>query len=234
MTSRSCSVIVFDLDDTLFPEHQFVDSGFRAVDEWLTSTHRVTGFYGVAAELFAGGARGKIFDLALDALRVAHDGGMIAELISVYRKHTPRLELHPDAQWALDYFAGRRRLALLSDGYLEVQRNKVAALGIASRFDALVYSDEFGREYWKPHPRPYLAVMERLSCGADDCVYISDNPTKDFVTARRLGWRTARVCRKEGEYCGVHAPAEYQADVSVNSLYELQHVITVEAPRSHT
>ena len=36
--------VVFDLDDTLFPEREFVLSGFAAVDAWLRNNRAITGF----------------------------------------------------------------------------------------------------------------------------------------------------------------------------------------------
>ena len=45
-------VVVFDLDDTLFPERQYVLSGFRAVDMWLKEAHGLIGFYDHANALF--------------------------------------------------------------------------------------------------------------------------------------------------------------------------------------
>lgn len=38
-------VVVFDLDDTLFPEHEFVLSGFRVVSNWVTTQYSITGFF---------------------------------------------------------------------------------------------------------------------------------------------------------------------------------------------
>ena len=39
--------------------------------------------------------------------------------------------------------------------------------------------------------------------GGAHCAYLGDNPRKDFTAPRRLGWRTARVRRAEGEHASV-------------------------------
>jgi putative hydrolase of the HAD superfamily len=217
--------IIFDLDDTLFPEHQFVLSGFRAVTEWLTLNHSICGFYEQAERLYRDGKRGKIFDLALEKLGVTVEALLIDELIRVFREHRPYIDLYDDARWAIDFFRKSNKLGILTDGYLVTQRKKVDALGIASRFNVVVYSDEAGRENWKPSPMPYKKVMASLGISGDECVYIADNPMKDFVTARQLGWKTIRICREAGEYTSLIAKQGYEADVSIESLFELQGLI---------
>ena len=53
-------------------------------------------------------------------------------------------------------------MGLLSDGYLEVQQNKFKALDLAVFFDAVLFTDELGRQYWKPHTRPFKVLLQRL------------------------------------------------------------------------
>src|SRR4030095_8041426 len=107
-------VVVFDLDDTLFPEWQYVLSGFRAVDVWLKEAHDLIGFYDRANALFNAGARGNIFDLALSTLGCSGDKALIRTLVKIYREHSPILSLYEDARWAIDVFGARGPLGLLS------------------------------------------------------------------------------------------------------------------------
>lgn len=220
----SCA-LVFDLDDTLFPEREFVQSGYRAVGEWLRNTRSVRGFEEAASTEFSAGARGNIFNLALHRLGVLDDPELVRQMVAVYRAHEPTISLFADAAWALDHFAGGTQLGLLTDGYLEVQRRKVAALGIAHRFEAMVFSDEAGREAWKPSAIPYQRVMTQLQRRGNECVYVGDNPLKDFVTAKALGWQTVEIRRAGGEYAAVVAPLSHQADITIHSLEELAELI---------
>ncbi len=217
--------IVFDLDDTLFPEHQFVLSGLRTVGEWVSTYLSRPGFYAKAEQLFREGRRGNIFNLALDQLGMVYDQKLIANLIDVYRNHKPNLSLYEDASWAIDYYKGKKQLGILTDGYLETQRNKVEALGLSEIFEAIVYSDEFGREHWKPSEIPYRKLMEKLTCNGDECVYIADNPGKDFISARALGWQTIHICRKGGEYAHLIAETHHDANNRIVSLFQLKELI---------
>jgi putative hydrolase of the HAD superfamily len=213
--------LVFDLDDTLFPEREFVQSGFKAVDEWLRTTRSIQGFQERAAAAYDAGVRGHIFNQALHRLGVLDDPELVRQMVEVYRAHKPTIRLFADAAWALNHFTGKKQLGLLTDGYLEVQRRKVAALGIAHRFAALVFSDEAGREAWKPSAIPYKKVMTQLQRRGNECIYVGDNPAKDFIAPKALGWRTVQIRRAGGEYAAVEAPLAHQADAIIHSLEEL-------------
>jgi putative hydrolase of the HAD superfamily len=53
-------------------------------------------------------------------------------------------------------------------------------------------------------------------------VYVGDNPAKDFVGARALGWRTIRIRRAAGEHSLVEAQPGYEADQEIADLGELR------------
>jgi len=221
------AALVFDLDDTLFPERDFVLSGFQAVGDWLETNLSLGGFADVARAIYLRGERARIFDLALAQLKREGNPDLIAQLVRVYREHQPSLSLHPDARWALEAFRSSHKTGLLTDGYLETQRRKVASLGLDNAFDAIVYTDTFGRAHWKPSPQPYRTMMERLGCPGNRCAYVGDNPAKDFVAANALGWQTIQIEREDGEYREVNAGKEYQAQHTIRSLFELEGLMRI-------
>ena len=51
-------IIVFDVDDTLFPEREFVRIGFQAVGEWILNKYAVAGLFEIAWKFFVPGNRG--------------------------------------------------------------------------------------------------------------------------------------------------------------------------------
>jgi putative hydrolase of the HAD superfamily len=207
----SC-VVTFDLDDTLYLERDFVRSGFAAVGAWLATELGVRGFEACAWRLFEAGRRGDIFDRALPRLGVAPDGALIRRLIRVYREHLPAADL-------LARLSGRCRLAVLTDGFHETQRRKIAALGLESCCRPIVCTDLWGREHWKPSPKGFLHIQEALEAAPDRCIYIGDNPTKDFRAPKGLGWRTLRLCHPQGEHARAAAASPLdEADATVTSL----------------
>lgn len=219
---KNTRVLVFDLDDTLFPEHEFVLSGFQAVSDWVQSKYAIFGFFDVAWKLFQEGKRGKIFDQTLDNLEIKYERSLIEELVQVYREHKPAISLHEDAQWAINYFKSEKQLGIITNGLLKTQQNKVKSLGIESSFDEIVYCDVYGSENWKPSPVPYQKMMEFRGFEGVEYMYVGDHPYKDFVGAKNLGWITLRICRNDGEYAHVMAQENHDAHFKIRSLYELQ------------
>ncbi len=211
--------VLFDLDDTLYAERDYVYSGFRAVAAWgeprlgIPSDRICAGL----VETFERGARRNTFDAWLSANGIPL-AGHVAEMGQVYRRHEPTLEPFPGAVDLLGRIGRHCRLGLLSDGILAVQQRKLAALGIARHFDAVVFSDEWGRDAWKPSVRPFEAALTRLAATPARSIYIADNPQKDFLGARRAGLASIRLRRPGGLYrdeepvSADHAPDEEIGD----------------------
>ena len=70
-----------------------------------------------------------------------------------------------------------------------------------------------GRAFWKPHRHGFELIQRRFALPPEAFVYVADNPAKDFVAPRALGWRTVQVVRPEGVHieavaAGVQAEAE--------------------------
>ncbi len=214
--------VVFDLDDTLYPEKSFVFSGFEAVAAWLR--RKVTCPFDPAARmrsLFEQGARGHIFDQVLDEMHCANADMLIPLMVECYRTHRPRINLFEDADRALLRWRAGFHLALISDGPLAMQQNKVEALGLANRLDLIILTDQWGREFWKPHPRAFETIQKTWGLDGAACLYIADNVEKDFLSPVRLGWRTVRICRKGGIYEKPRTDFADRAEFDVTVLDEI-------------
>lgn len=224
-------VIVFDLDDTLYPERDYVLSGFAAVDRWLVARCGVVGFFERAHALFSAGQRGRIFDEGLTQLGLPATPARIAELMDVYRQHEPALRLYSDADAVLQQFAHGFQLALITDGYRLAQEKKIAALNLTARIPCCIVTDALGREFWKPSPEPYQRVMAHYGGQGEGYVYVADNPRKDFIGARRLGWKTVRIRRQGCEHSNYEPTPDERADVDISSLLDL---VPLMGPARHT
>ena len=222
--------VVFDLDDTLYPERDYVLSGFRAVASWAEARLGIPAGEGFARlrRLHEGGVRGDTFDRWLAASGVS-DRRLVAELVEVYRGHDPVLAPSPGVPELLASLRRRSRLGLVSDGYLSVQQRKWAALNLARYFHAVVFSDRWGREAWKPSTRPFEAVLRELGADAGGAVYVADNPAKDFLGARGVGMGTVWLRQGGGEYAHLSPPSDRHApDHTVPSVPALTAFFTGE------
>lgn len=203
------SVVVLDMDDTLFLERDYVLSGLAAVDAVVANRHGLKGFAECAWRLFCAGVRGRIFDEALKEMGVNLQSENVAQLVAVYRSHLPHIKLTEDSLRFLN--AAQRqglRIALVSDGPFVSQEAKVRALKLETFISPIVLTDAFGRDAWKPSSRGYLEVFERLGGSHSDYIYIGDNPAKDFIAPNALGWRTIRLRRPQGEHANASAPSK--------------------------
>ncbi|MGQ9648686.1 MAG: HAD family hydrolase [Phycisphaerae bacterium] len=213
------AVIVFDLDDTLYPEREFVWSGFEAVGNWLRQqmdcpddpARRMR-------ELFESGCRRRVFDELLAEWGCAHPEDWVQQMIACYRDHDPVIQLYPDAEAAVAKWHGTFQLSLISDGPVETQQNKLRKLRLESLLEPIVLTDEWGEAFRKPHRRAFEYVESVTGCRGQECVYIGDNPLKDFVAPNQLTWRSVCVCRKEGMYADAEAPPEGQPEFRVPEL----------------
>ncbi len=216
--------LVFDLDDTLYPERSYVMSGFSAVGAWVEKRLGVPAGQ-VASELrglHEAGVRGDTFDRWLED-RCLNGPGLLSQMIEAYRTHRPSIRPFAAVPGLLSRLSGSFRLGLVTDGFRDVQRLKLEALGLERYFEAVVFSDDLGREAWKPSPKPFEAVLAALGVPAPDAAYIADNPLKDFPGPRSLGMKAVRVRFDDGYHAGDRPPSpEYAPDATLGSLTELE------------
>jgi putative hydrolase of the HAD superfamily len=221
---RKWQAVVFDLDDVLYPERDYVLSGFAAVAQWAEVRLNISATEGIGelTEFFDRGVRGNTFNRWLTARGISDDG-IVGEMIRVYRDHEPTLTAFPEIPRLLKDLRKSCRLGLLSDGYLGVQQRKISALGLSSYFNSIILTDSLGRQFWKPSEVPFNEAMRRLNSPARKAVYIGDNPLKDFFGARQIGMYTIWLRRESGEYVTFEAPTDRHAPhLVVNSFADLR------------
>lgn len=201
--------VVFDLDDTLYPERRYVRSGYRAVADALREALKTDEPYGRWLwRRFESGRSNRAFDALNEQFALGLSEQQIARLVAVYRGHAPDIRPYEGAAELLADLRGRVRLGLLSDGPLPAQQLKLDALALGECFDAVVWTDELApdRRAWKPSPLGFEAISASLAVAPASCAYVADNPAKDFVAPNALGWRTVRVVFS-GQVHGRAAPA---------------------------
>lgn len=220
-------VIIFDLDDTLYPEREYVRSGFRAVAAWVEGRLGLRAgeaFDGLEA-LFGAGVRGDTFNRWL-ADRDVSDDGVVAEMVEVYRGHFPSITPYHGVPELLSRLRADHKLGLLSDGDGGVQRRKLEVLGLVDAFDTVLFSDTLGRGSRKPSPRPYEAVLVALGVTGPESVYVSDNPTKDFLGARLAGLSSIRLRMPGGIYAGLEPESpDHAPDLERSNLVGLEEAL---------
>ena len=187
------------MDDTLYDEVDYCKSGFRAVGIFLAGKYDVdadAAFDALWSE-FCSGNHDRTFNGALDRLTIPYETEDIKKLVNLYRTHKPEISLPAESREVLDLLASKYSLALLTDGFLPAQELKVAALGIEKYFQHIVYTEKLGRQFWKPNPRGFEIILEKLQTKPETTVYIADNAKKDFIGPNRLKMHTIQLKRSK-------------------------------------
>lgn len=202
----SHEAVIFDLDDTLYPERRYALSGFAAVSREVSARYGIDprDAFRALARALRDGRRHQGFQELCE--RYALDYAEVPRLVHVLRMHRPRLRL-PRA--TADVLATVRRAqptAVVTNGLPTVQVRKVAALGLEALVDCVVYASEHGTGLGKPDPAPFLAVCVRLGVHPRECVFVGNDPSTDIAGARAVGMKTIRIGR--GEPPLAHADAD--------------------------
>jgi len=196
MTPRLAAA-VFDLDDTLYPEADFVRGGLAAAAVALG----VPEGGAVFLDVLRTEGPFHLFDRGLERLGIERTPEAIRTLVRAFRAHEAPLRPFPGVRPMLARLrAAGVRTALVTDGWLDVQRRKVEALGLAAAVDTIVFTaDVAGRPAPKPDPAAFLLVAERLGAAGAAIAMVGDRPDRDFPAPDALGWRTLRA-RHPGGY----------------------------------
>jgi putative hydrolase of the HAD superfamily len=228
----SARAVLFDLDDTLYPERQFVDGGFGAVAAFLSgpSGSPASDLEARLRELHERDGRGRLFDSLLDELGLDGDPDLVPACLLVYRAHQVELTPYPGAIAVLDLLRNAGiRTGVVSDGNAAVQTRKLRGLdAVSRRLDVVVLTDELGPGHAKPSPVGFRVACRLLEVSPSATIYVGNDPRKDFVGARAAGLRTIRigpVPDEGGSTTITIAPAD-DADVTVDSFDALSTMLS--------
>lgn len=221
-------VLVFDLDDTLYPERQFALCGFRAAAAWAEAELGLRGLDADMIRLLDAGYLGGLFAKVLEDRRSGqHSPGQVQGLIAAYRSCEPELSLFGDARWALENYGRAGPLGLITDGTHAMQQKKVRALELEPRFRTIIYTDLLAeaRAFAKPHPRSFELMETALADPGGRFVYVGDNPAKDFAAPNARGWVTVQVVREGGIHDATRTIEGGAAQHKVSALTELPKIL---------
>ena len=189
--------VVFDLDDTLYSEKDYVRSGYIAVARKFPEVENM-------AEKLWSAFEKKLpsIDFVLEKEGLLNEANK-ALALEAYRFQTPVISLYPGVREFLMRLKKTKKLGLITDGRPEGQRAKIEALGIADLFDSIVVTDELGgAEFRKPCVRAFEITRERLGISFEKMIYVGDNVVKDFVAPEKLGMQSCHFQNPDGLYFG--------------------------------
>ena len=229
----SVKAVVFDLDDTLYPERDYVKSGFKAVARVIEDKY---GFKNTERDLnllFLNDRNG-VFDRYLKKQGIPRTEQNVGELLDVYRYHKPNIKLTEEVRQTLTKLhADGYKLGVITDGRPAQQRLKISALGLNELVDRIILTDELGGiECRKPNPTAFEVMAQDLGVKLDEMIYVGDNPEKDFAIGSK-GVKTIRLNNN-----GIYANCDYRDGIKENySISEMKDIFNYKeltGPDEHT
>jgi putative hydrolase of the HAD superfamily len=208
--------LIVDLDDTLYPRRQYMQSGFMAVAQHVSARHGLSAeaaFTTLERCLAAGNSRH-----AFQTLCAAHalPAGDIPALIHIFREHRPAITLDESVRSTLRRLrATGWRMVVLTNGLPSVQERKIDALGLQTLVDHVVFAEQHSAT-GKPAPAVFRHALARLGLSAAGCICVGDDPVRDIAGARAAGIRTIRVT----QHTRVATTAD-EADAVVHTFKEV-------------
>ena len=184
--------VIFDLDDTLYSEKEYVKSGYKAVSDYL-----------------GGGYEDRLWDFfedgkpAIDELLIELDRTAEKDVVlNVYRNNKPDIHLYEGVVELIDKLKNKCiKVGIITDGRPEGQRNKLDALELWNKIDDVIITDELGGvQFRKPCDIAFRIMLTRWRLNPADVVYVGDNLQKDFQAPQQLGMKRVLYKNEDGLY----------------------------------
>ena len=185
--------VIFDLDDTLYSEKQYVRSGYKAVADYLNDNSAEERLW-------------DFFEKGLPAIdEYLMEKGLTfrkAEVLDVYREHDPVIALYEGVTETIAALKKKGiKTGIITDGRVSGQRKKIAALGLDKLIDDIIITDELGgKQFRKPNDIAFRIIQCRWKLPFGHMIYIGDNPEKDALAPGGLGIRFIHFQNPDGLY----------------------------------
>jgi len=207
-------VVVFDLDDTLYSEMDYVLSGYKFLSDLIEKLYSKNTY-----KTFIKALNEKVPDIFSYVIS-EHKLPTILKyhFILAYRYHTPNIKLNEGVISILDKLKSKEiPIYLITDGRSITQRLKISSLEIENFFEYIFISEEVGVD--KPELDSFIAIQRAHP--NESIVYIADNPSKDFIAPKRLGWNSIGILNKHTRVHPLTSNYIHAANVWIDEFKEL-------------
>lgn len=219
--------VIFDLDDTLTPEEEYIKGGFGHIAEILSESINIEkkALWQQLIELYQNSPK-NVFNRLFENLELSYKMDDIIRLVQAYRNYKPKLEFYDDVLLCLGLLkANGIKTGIVSDGFLPSQINKLEALQCDKYFDRIILTEELGKEYGKPHIKAFEIMSQDLKVPFYEMLYVGDNPEKDFYISSGSAIRTVRIIRENSVYRNSTYKGNRIENFRINNLMELIELI---------
>jgi putative hydrolase of the HAD superfamily len=195
-----CEMLGISASEGLWGRFESGNSYLQTLHDWVPSYQRV------------------VWRHALEQQGV-DDASLVERLAELFRARRIACQrLFSETVAALQALRHDYKLALLTNGAPDLQREKIDYFQLAPYFEVIVVSGEVG--VGKPQPAIFQTVLKRLEVAPQDAIMVGDSLERDIEGAYQSGLKGVWVNRR-----GLPREPEYGALVysEIASLDELEH-----------
>lgn len=185
--------VIFDLDDTLYSEKEYVRSGYTQIEEYL-------GISGAADRLWQLFLEGKqAIDEYLSEIQRTEEKD---NCLKVYREQLPDIHLYDGVQELISNLKQSGiKVGIITDGRVEGQQNKIQKLGLSEMVEDIIITDSLGGiQFRKPNDISFRIMQNRWCIPFEQIMYVGDNVNKDFQAPKQLGMKWVWYKNPDGLY----------------------------------
>lgn len=192
--------VLFDLDDTLYSEKEYMRSGFHEIARLLPQIPQCFN------KLCAAFEKGK------DPIQtVLEEAGITSkeqygQCLEAIRSHKPQIQLYDGVkELFFELHKQKKSIGIITDGSPEVQRAKIEALGLDRLADEYLITDELAgngdvKEFRRPNDIAFLIMKKRMGIPCRNMAFVGDDREKDFNAPKDLGMECYWKKNEDGLY----------------------------------
>ena len=173
---------VFDLDDTIFYEKDYVISGFHAISKSLFEKRLINKKFNELINL------NDNFNDPLQEFSKQNRDINIDELIKIMREHSPKIKVRPGIKKFLNLLKGNgNELGVITNGREKTQQNKFHSLGLQHYVDLFIVSGEVKLA------KPSIKIFDlyRNQSKRKKFIFFGNNPSLDLIPLENeVSWKT--------------------------------------------
>lgn len=196
--------IYFDIDDTLLNHKKAEQAGLREIHKYFNANfegiaedHLIDTYNYINKGLWEEYGRGEIDRHILHRRRfeetfkgIGVDEHLYEEAgkvyLDFYRNHW---EWVKGAEAAYHSIARQYKVGLITNGFAETQRLKIAQFGFERTASQIIISEEVG--VMKPHPQIFEHATKLAGVAPHEILYVGDSLSSDVMGSKNAGWQMA-------------------------------------------
>jgi putative hydrolase of the HAD superfamily len=180
--------LIFDLDNTIYAEKDF----YIKYLEFLANKLNFS-YYKIKSKLIKNHFYKKkdpIKQILVSAKIYSINNHNIA--FNLLKKFKPNISISIATKNLLIKLKKKKiKTGIITNGNVEVQKNKIKALKIKKYFNEIIYARECINE--KPHPSSFKKILKLMNIKKKNTIFVGDTYSTDILGAGRIGLRTMYI-----------------------------------------